>query len=239
MTDNRTTELRISEQLRGFIKHQSNRAYIDGGQARWLTEIADEIEAEIESRYMLLPVDADGVPIHVGDELRGYGFPDSGAIVKALNGTMVIVGRLEGGENYAKSGLLWSASETRHVKPRTLEDMMTEYEELAANQNVKDYFKVSKELRTIQSEQFMDEPELELYKEVNGYRFYIELPYDELWIMTDKVEVKHHSYSYRYKCPNGNTVMSCSSLCGFPREWAIERLDKEIEKIREMVEVDE
>lgn len=48
MTDNRTTELRISEPLRGFIRHQSNRAYIDGGQARWLTEIADEIDAKYE-----------------------------------------------------------------------------------------------------------------------------------------------------------------------------------------------
>lgn len=47
-TDNRTTELRISEPLRGFIRHQSNRAYIDGGQARWLTKIADEIDAKHE-----------------------------------------------------------------------------------------------------------------------------------------------------------------------------------------------
>ena len=48
MTDNRTTELRISEPLRGFIRHQSNRAYIDGGQSRWLTEIADKIDAKHE-----------------------------------------------------------------------------------------------------------------------------------------------------------------------------------------------
>lgn len=48
MTDNRTTELRISEPLRGFIRHQSNRAYIDGGQAKWLTDIADKIDAKHE-----------------------------------------------------------------------------------------------------------------------------------------------------------------------------------------------
>ena len=48
MTGNRTTELRISEPLRGFIRHQSNRAYIDGGQANWLTEIADKIDAKHE-----------------------------------------------------------------------------------------------------------------------------------------------------------------------------------------------
>ena len=33
--------------------------------------IADEIEREIAERYQLLPVDADGVPIHVGDRMVG------------------------------------------------------------------------------------------------------------------------------------------------------------------------
>ena len=33
-------------------------------------KIADEIEAEIAERYMLLPVDADGVPIQIGDLLE-------------------------------------------------------------------------------------------------------------------------------------------------------------------------
>lgn len=32
--------------------------------------IADEIEAEIAERYMLLPCDADGVPIRIGDTVR-------------------------------------------------------------------------------------------------------------------------------------------------------------------------
>ena len=48
MTDNRTTELRISKPLLGFIKHQSNRGYIDAGQAQWLFNIADEIDAKHE-----------------------------------------------------------------------------------------------------------------------------------------------------------------------------------------------
>ena len=82
----------------------------------------------IDEHYLLLPVDADGVPIRVGDELCGYGLPDGGAVVKSLNSHMVIVGRLEGGENYAKYGLLWDAKETRHVKPRTLFDVLAEVE---------------------------------------------------------------------------------------------------------------
>ena len=118
----------------------------------------------------------------------------------------------------------------RHVKPRTLEDIMAEYAELASKQEVKDYFDVSAELRKIQREQFRDEPERELYKEVNGYEFYIELPYDELLIMTEKVEVKHHSYSYMYKRPDGSSAHSCSSLCGHSHEWAIEQIEKTIER---------
>ena len=38
-------------------------------ESKQLGEIADEIEREIAERYMELPVDVDGVPIHVGDEV--------------------------------------------------------------------------------------------------------------------------------------------------------------------------
>ena len=78
--------------------------------------IADEIEREIQERYMLLPVDADGVPIHVGDELDwcGYGIKVCGVCHDALW--------------YDHDGELgwestWS-NECTHVKPRTLEDVL-------------------------------------------------------------------------------------------------------------------
>ena len=48
MTDNRTTEQCISKPLRGLIKHQRNRGYIDVGQAQWLFNIAEEIDAKHE-----------------------------------------------------------------------------------------------------------------------------------------------------------------------------------------------
>lgn len=41
-------------------------------EKRALNAIADEIEREIVEKHMELPVDADGVPIHVGDEVM-YG----------------------------------------------------------------------------------------------------------------------------------------------------------------------
>ena len=75
MTDNRTTELRISEQLRGFIKHQSNRAYIDGGQARWLTEIADEIDAKHEQAMddvRIVEVETSYIDIEQGEVITRF-----------------------------------------------------------------------------------------------------------------------------------------------------------------------
>ena len=41
-------EFRVSEPLRGFISHQTNRNYIDAGQTRWLTKVADEIDQRYE-----------------------------------------------------------------------------------------------------------------------------------------------------------------------------------------------
>ena len=194
--------------------------------------IADAIQEEVDSAYMRLPVDADGVPIRVGD-------------LVALNGSEPFeVGGIRDAGNqwhvFPYDLTHWySPLDLHHVKPRTLEDVITEYEELSVNQEVKKYFEVSNELRKIQREQFRDEPELELYKELHGYEFYIELPYDELLIMTEKVDVKHHSYSYRYKHPNGTTTYCCSSLCGYSRERAIEGLDEAIEEIeRELLGAD-
>ena len=83
--------------------------------------IADEIQAEIDERFMELPVDADGVPIHVGDKLRG----------KYLNGNPIVeVIAID----YSANG--WRISENEcsfstpnlyvHVKPRTVEDVLRE-----------------------------------------------------------------------------------------------------------------
>ena len=71
----------------------------------------DEIEHEIAERYMLLPVDADGVPIHIGDVMDVL---KDGAIVRGV------------GENSFESS--WcryeNAASYRHVKPRTIEDVL-------------------------------------------------------------------------------------------------------------------
>jgi len=83
----------------------------------------EALEREIAERYMELPVDAEGVPIRVGDELCGYGHPKGGVQVAMVSESCVIV-REDLNHNPAKHGLLWAADETRHVKPRTVEDVL-------------------------------------------------------------------------------------------------------------------
>ena len=71
--------------------------------------LCDEIEREIAECYMLLPVDADGVPIRVGDKLildNGY-HPPMEVEVQPLT--------------------TYDSSCYRHVKPRTIEDVLMEF----------------------------------------------------------------------------------------------------------------
>lgn len=92
MTDNRTTELRISEPLRGFIRHQSNRAYIDGGQSRWLTEIADEIDAKHEQAVddaRIVEVETSYIDIEQGEVITRF-VPEQAISTTLVNGTCEI-----------------------------------------------------------------------------------------------------------------------------------------------------
>lgn len=86
--------------------------------------IADEIEQEITERYTLRPLGADGVPIHIGDTLEGA--PGS-----KWDGERFEVGGIEltayGWEVCdAETCDSIAAGQTRHVKPRTLEDVLRE-----------------------------------------------------------------------------------------------------------------
>lgn len=73
--------------------------------------MADAIEREVAERFVELPVDADGVPIHVGDVMeRVDGGPSqqAGCVCSA-------------GFNDAP---IWCARDFRHAKPRTVEDVL-------------------------------------------------------------------------------------------------------------------
>lgn len=81
-------------------------------------DILDEIEREIAERFVELPTDADGVPIHVGDAVE---YP---------NGRRDVVRFITVNDNqptFNECG--WVASKCRHVKPRTVEDVLTDLAE--------------------------------------------------------------------------------------------------------------
>lgn len=103
------------------LRDYANEHIINGSL---MNAMIDEIEREIAEKYMELPVDADGVPIHVGDVVE-FGESRNQGIVKAFNEHMVITLHVDDDYmNYAKYGLLWNADECRHVEPRTVEDVL-------------------------------------------------------------------------------------------------------------------
>lgn len=101
----------------------------------------DEIEREIAERYMELPLDADGVPIRPGDRLE-YDYGDT-------SGTRTVVAIIYDGSRRADiDGGAWDFqfdddeygedtrvvnsmrdfySCNRHVKPRTVDDVLREF----------------------------------------------------------------------------------------------------------------
>ena len=104
------------EKLREFIDDQfvsSGQAYLQG------MAIAGSFEREIAERYMLLPVDADGVPIHVGDVMCSAGIREKGH--KGFVSAIFEDGFVEYG-NY--NGLIGPLRQEDwvHGKPRTLTD---------------------------------------------------------------------------------------------------------------------
>lgn len=81
---------------------------------------ADEIEAEISERYVLLPLDADGVPCKVGDMLIHDGSKHEVLAVDTRCVWFDIARRTIALEPFP-------ADECHHVKPRTIEDVLDDY----------------------------------------------------------------------------------------------------------------
>lgn len=98
------------EKLREFIDDQfvcSGQAYLQG------MAIAGSIEREIAERYMLLPVDADGVPIHPGNRVEMDG---KGGEVWLVGTTDVM----------CSGGMSYRAVAVNHAKPDPLKELLSE-----------------------------------------------------------------------------------------------------------------
>ena len=79
---------------------------------------ADEVEQEIADNYMKLPLDADGVTIHVGDKM----LDDIQREVVAVSESSFVLSGYGIGCNLRICG----AHLHSHVKPRTIEDVLKE-----------------------------------------------------------------------------------------------------------------
>lgn len=85
----------------------------EDGIADALGAIADEIEREVAERFMELPRDSEGVPIHVGDRLVSYD-AETRIEVLAVAADYVV----------DENGCTSLARNCCHVKRRTLEEVL-------------------------------------------------------------------------------------------------------------------
>ena len=116
----------------GWLDRQAaitEREYMERSGISELQSKVDELQAQLDAydqTHMPLPVDADGVPIRVGDVVKFGEYRNQG-IVKALNERMVIAMHVDDDyTNYARYGLLWSSDACRHVELRTVEDVLSD-----------------------------------------------------------------------------------------------------------------
>lgn len=118
------SEIKALEDMRNTVK--TIAADCDEG---WILGCLDAIEAEITERFMELPVDADGVPIHVGDvmEYENPNDDDKPFTILGVNNDGDVFHCLE--DKRLVPTCISLANCLRHVKPRTLEDALREFTE--------------------------------------------------------------------------------------------------------------
>lgn len=113
------SEIKALEELRNTVETIA----ADCDEA-WLLPSLDEIQAEVDGRFMELPVDADGVPIKPGDIMQ---FRDDAPVrVDSIGNSKCYVGDFGwfgGNGGFYGKGTLKCC---RHVKPRTVEDVLND-----------------------------------------------------------------------------------------------------------------
>ena len=96
----------------------------DIDKQRDIHQLANEIESEIAEKYMALPLDADGVPIHVGDILTDTRY-DEPFEVWAITDKPV-----------SKKLSVCPTMYLKHVKPRTVEDVLDDFSKSLGCMNI-------------------------------------------------------------------------------------------------------
>lgn len=134
-------KIKAIEKLRSIWKQLPAPTHSDELLLADMDACIKAIEAEIAERYMELPVDADGVPIRLGDVMDGVGMYDTlrdvtGEVIEiAFNATdsnecvpsVALQVWSEDGKSWRRVYIDQYAGVYRHhVKPRTLEDVLTD-----------------------------------------------------------------------------------------------------------------
>lgn len=112
------SEIKALDELRKLASNRQQdweKLYVAQYEYKKIEEALNEIEHEIDSRYMLLPVDADGVPWHIGEEVDG-------CEIVAMTGYQLYYY-----DDGSKTVEWCIAKNRRHIKPRTLEDVLTDF----------------------------------------------------------------------------------------------------------------
>lgn len=110
--------LKSIEKLRTIARNMAKSLNLKNHEeCNLLLITADEIEREIAERFIDLPVDADGVPIRVGDEMENSEYRGKvtemcwdGHFWHVYHGSIAI-----------------APCDYTHVKPRTVEDVLVEF----------------------------------------------------------------------------------------------------------------
>lgn len=111
------------------------------------------------------------------------------------------------------------------------ERMCKRYTELyETSGEVREFSSLDEELYGIRSKKQPDE----LYREENGRRYYIELPYWRVSKTWSMAKVKHYGYSWRMQLAEGESVYGFLAPCGYTREEIELILDKQIEEDRRL-----
>lgn len=123
------TEIKALEELRESFDDCTTEAGIEPNKfdTVWITKscamsMLDRIQAEVDSRFMELPLDADGVPIRVGDVVVAQ--DEQPFEVRAFQLDALGWFAIE------RLGSQWNVNQLHHVKPRTLEDVLEEFTDL-------------------------------------------------------------------------------------------------------------
>lgn len=95
-----------------------------------LLMFANALEAELSERLMELPVDADGVPIHVGDKME---YDGCAPFVVCAVAPGVIHAWKETKLGEGKTTVDYPPAQCHHFKPRTIEDVLGEFAKRVLN----------------------------------------------------------------------------------------------------------